>query len=83
MIYNKYLDNDIDEKVGSVINTVKKVVNFKHIQVGWKTIFCNSFWWDDDLLFELKNPHKWAIHFCGQYEIYTTKINISPFRLHL
>lgn len=31
MIYNKYLDNDIDEKVGSVINTVKKVVNFKNI----------------------------------------------------
>lgn len=31
MIYNKYLDNDIDEKVGSVVNTIKKVVNFKNI----------------------------------------------------
>jgi stage II sporulation protein E len=31
MIYNKYLDNDIDEKVGSVFNTIKKVVNFKNI----------------------------------------------------
>lgn len=31
MIYNKYLDNDIDEKVESVLNTIKKVVNFKNI----------------------------------------------------
>ena len=31
MIYNKYLDNDIDEKVGSIVNTIKKVVNFKNI----------------------------------------------------
>lgn len=31
MIYNKYLDNDIDEKVESVFNTIKKVVNFKNI----------------------------------------------------
>lgn len=31
MIYNKYLDNDIDEKVSSVVNTIKKVINFKNI----------------------------------------------------
>ena len=31
MIYNKYLDNDIDEKVSTVIKTVKKVINFKNI----------------------------------------------------
>lgn len=31
MIYNKYLDNDIDEKIGSVFSTVKKIVSFKNI----------------------------------------------------
>lgn len=31
MIYNKYLDNDIDEKVTSIFSTIKKIVNFKNI----------------------------------------------------
>ena len=31
MIYNKYLDNDIDEKIGSMFSTVKKIVSFKNI----------------------------------------------------
>lgn len=31
MIYNKYLDNDIDEKVNSVFSTIKKIVSFKNI----------------------------------------------------
>ena len=31
MIYNKYLDNDIDEKVTSVFSTLRKIVSFKNI----------------------------------------------------
>ncbi len=31
MIYNKYLDNDIDDKVGSVLKTVKRIINFKNV----------------------------------------------------
>lgn len=31
MIYNKYLDNDIDERVTSIFSTIKKIVNFKNI----------------------------------------------------
>ena len=31
MIYNKYLDNDIDEKIGSVFSMIKKIVSFKNI----------------------------------------------------
>ena len=31
MIYSKYLDNDIDEKVNSVFSTIKKIVSFKNI----------------------------------------------------
>lgn len=31
MIYSKYLDNDIDEKVSSVFSTIKKVFSFKNI----------------------------------------------------
>lgn len=31
MIYSKYLDNDIDEKVTSVFSTIKKVFSFKNI----------------------------------------------------
>ena len=31
MIYNKYLDNDIDEKFSSVVKTIKKLINFKNI----------------------------------------------------
>lgn len=31
MIYNKYLDSDIDEKMGSVLNTLRKVINIKNL----------------------------------------------------
>lgn len=31
MIYNKYLDNDIDEKMGSVLNTIRKIINVKNL----------------------------------------------------
>ena len=31
MIYNKYLDNDIDDKMGSVLNTIRKIINIKNI----------------------------------------------------
>ena len=31
MIYNKYLDSDIDEKMSSVLNTLRKVINVKNL----------------------------------------------------
>ncbi len=31
MIYSKYLDNDVDEKVNSILSTVKKIFSFKNI----------------------------------------------------
>ena len=31
MIYSKYLDNDIDDKVSSVFSTIKKVFSFNNI----------------------------------------------------
>ena len=31
MIYNKYLDSDIDEKMSSVLNTLRKVINIKNL----------------------------------------------------
>lgn len=31
MIYNKYLDNDVDDRFSSILSTVKRIFNFKNI----------------------------------------------------